>query len=67
MNVIITVRMKKYLADALAMMAESSHRSKSGTIRWLISQAVDDLNVPTIEIPSINSNDENEEGIASNG
>jgi len=67
MNVIITVRMKKYLADALAMMAESSHRSKSGTIRWLISQAIDDLDVPITEIPSIIADDENEEGIASNG
>jgi len=67
MNVIITVRMKKYLAEALALMAESSHRSKSGTIRWLISQAIDDLDVPTMEIPSIIANDENEEGTTSSG
>jgi len=51
MTKIITVRMKKEIADALTMMAEKSHRSKSGLIRWLIIQEMKNLDVPTTETP----------------
>ena len=39
MTKVFTMRLNKELTEKLAQLAKSTHRSRAGVIRWLVSQA----------------------------